>query len=205
MLAYVGIFLLSLFVALLAALQLADYFGATDELAGVLIAVSAFVALAMLALAVAARIARRVSTIDAVAALLAVLSFAPLAFHAGVEPTAGQFAVLTERRAILIELIVSALIAVLMLWGLMRRHWLQRRGESGISRWPWIATALAGLAILNPGGLELLGQGLTFKPGQDARDTIRLAALGGLALLAVIVLIESWIRVRIQRGVQPAG
>ena len=37
-LAFLGIFLLSLFVALLAALQLADYFAATDEFGLVLIA-----------------------------------------------------------------------------------------------------------------------------------------------------------------------
>jgi hypothetical protein len=201
-LAYVGIFLLSLFVALLAALQLADYFGATDELAAVLIAVATFATVAMAVLAIAARRARGTAAIDTTAALLALLAFAPLALHAATDAPAGPFAVLTQARSTLIQLIVPALLAVLVIWGLVRRHWLQRRGESGFSRWPWIATALTGFAILNPGGLELLGQALTYQPGNAMRDVARLATLGGLGLLAVVVLIEAWIRGRMQRRAQ---
>jgi hypothetical protein len=197
-------YLLSLFVALLAALQLADYFGATDGFIAVLIAVAIFVTIAMLVMAVAARHARRAATIDVAAALLALLAFAPLALYAGADAPAGRFAVLTESRAFLVELIVPTLIAVLVLWGLMRRHWLQRRGESGFSRWPWIATALAGFAVLNPAGLELLGQAVAYRPGDAMRDSARMATFGGLGLLTVFVLLESWIRDRMKRRARPA-
>jgi hypothetical protein len=198
-------YLLSVFVALLAALQLADYFGTAEEFTVVLAAVPAFVTIAMLVMAVAARLARSAATIDAAAALLALLAFAPLALEAGADSPGGPFAGLTEARAMLIEVIVPALIAVLMLWGLMRRHWLQRRGENGFSRWPWIATGLAGLTILNPAGLEVLGQALAYHPSNMMRDVARMIAFGGIGLLAVIVLLEAWIRGRMQRRTQPAA
>lgn len=210
--AYVGIFLLSLLVALLAALQLADYFGATEELIAVLMALPAFVSGAMLVFVVVARLARQVAAIDGAAALLAALAFAPLAMPGLVEEAADRasspFTVGTDSRNILIELIVPALLAVLVLWGLVRRRWLQLRGENGLSRWPWIATALAGFAILNPGGLEVLGQAVAYHPGNMMRDLARMVAFGGIGLLIAAGLIESYIRGRLQRSrpsAQPAG
>ena len=63
----------------------------------------------------------------------------------------------TENTSITLELIVPALLAVLVQWGLVRRRWLQGHGdEDDLTRWPWITTAVAGLVILNPFGLAFL-------------------------------------------------
>jgi len=57
--AVIGMFLLSLFVAMLAALQLADYFGATEVFILVLIVLPIFVAVCMLVFIVTNLVAQR--------------------------------------------------------------------------------------------------------------------------------------------------
>ncbi len=68
-LAFLGTFLLSLFVALLAALQLADYFAATEEFALVLMALPVFVTICLLAFIAANALARQPRVFNAVAAV----------------------------------------------------------------------------------------------------------------------------------------
>ena len=69
-LAFLGTYLLSLFVALLAALQLADYFAATEEFALVLMALPVFVTVSMVAFGVASAAARGPVVFNAVASCL---------------------------------------------------------------------------------------------------------------------------------------
>ncbi len=45
---------------------------------------------------------------------------------------------------------------MLVQWGLVRRRWLRAAAEDDFTRWPWIATAVAGLVVLNPFGLAFL-------------------------------------------------
>ena len=61
-----------------------------------------------------------------------------------------------ENTSITLELVIPALLAVLVQWGLVRRRWLRAAAEDDFTRWPWIATAVAGLVILNPFGLAFL-------------------------------------------------
>ena len=71
--AFIGTFLLSLFVAILAALQLADFFRASEEFILVLIAVQVFAFISILVFAVAYRAAKRVRVFIWVAVALIVL------------------------------------------------------------------------------------------------------------------------------------
>ena len=71
--ALIGTFLLSLFVALLAALQLADYFGANEEFILILMGLPVFVVIAMAVLVMASALARRVMVLDGAAVFLALL------------------------------------------------------------------------------------------------------------------------------------
>ncbi len=70
-----------------------------------------------------------------------------------------------------------------MQWGLVRRRWLRLRGEDDLTLWPWIATMIGGLAILNPFGLDVIGQAITYTPTNWLRDVVRTIALSGMAAL----------------------
>jgi hypothetical protein len=202
-LAFLGTFLLSLFVALLAALQLADYFAATEEFGLVLIALLVFVTICLLAFVAANIEARQSRVFNAVAAGLALLAFIPLAFPALVKTAADRstnpFSIAIENTAVALEFIVPALVAVLVQWGLVRRRWLRLRGEDDLSLWPWIATMVGGLAILNPYGLDVIGQAISYRPTNWLRDMVRTIALGGVAALLAMVFLETYIRGRMLR------
>ena len=200
--AFIGMFLLSLFVAMLAALQLADYFGATEEFILILIVLPVFVAVCMLVLIVTNLVAQRARLFSWVAALLVLLAFAPIAVPAlllrsgghTANPLAGM-----ESVAITLELVVPALLAVLVQWGLVRRRWLRLQGEEDLTRWPWITTVVAGFAILNPYGLQVAGQALGHRPTSWLRDHIGTVAVSAVAAVIAIALIEYYIRSRIVR------
>jgi hypothetical protein len=202
-LAFIGTFLLSLFVALLAALQLADYFGANEELILVLIALPVFSLVCLLAFLVANLTAKRPHVFHWVAAALALLALSPLALPALIQVIADRstnpFTVGIENAHITIELIVPALIAVLVQWGLVRRRWLRIRGEDDLSRWPWVTTIVAGLVVLNPLGLDLLGQAISYGASNWMRDFVRILAWSGAGALIVMTLIEYYIRGRMLR------
>ncbi len=204
---YVGMFLLSLLVTLLAALQLADYFGATEEFILVLVALPVFVGFAMAVFTIAAWLARRVMVLDIAAVALAALAFMPVMLPAAVHLIASRssnpYSVGRDSFAVTIELIVPAVIGVLVQWGLIRRRWLWLKGQAAMTRWPWIATGVAGLTILNPFGLDLLGQALTYHPGNMMRDLARAVAFGGIAALIAIGAAEYYIRGRMLRRRQP--
>ena len=202
-LAFLGTFLLSLFVALLAALQLADYFAATEEFALVLMALPVFVTFCLVAFIVANATAKGPFAFNAVAACLALLAFLPLAFPAFVKSAADRssnpFSLAIENTAIALEFVVPALAAVLVQWGLVRRRWLFMRGEEDLSLWPWIATVIGGLAILNPFGLDVIGQAITYSQTNWLRDMVRTIVLSGIAALLAMVFIETYIRSRMLR------
>lgn len=201
--AFIGIVLLSLFVALLAALQLADYFGATEEFAIVLMVLPVFVAICIGAFIVANLVARTSRLFGWAAVALVLLAFAPLALPAFVQGNATRpanpFAVGKENATVALEFIVPALLAVLIQWGLVRRHWLRVRGEDDLTRWPWIATAVAGLAILNPYGLDAAGQAITYRPTHWLREYVGVIAVGAAGALIAMALIEYYIRDRMLR------
>jgi hypothetical protein len=202
-LAVLGMFLLSLFVALLAALQLADYFSAGEEFVVILVTLPAFVAISMLAFVVANLAARKARLFNWVALLLTLLALTPLALPALVKVAAmrstNPFNMGTENIAIVLEFIVPALLAILVQWGLMRRRWLRTRGDDDLTRWPWVSTIVAGLVILNPFGLDVLGQAIASRQTAWLRDLFRTIALGGAGALIAMTLIEYYIRRRMLR------
>jgi hypothetical protein len=202
-LAFAGTFLLSLFVALLAALQLADYFGANEEFILVLMALPAFVLIAMLAFIIAYAAIRRRGAIHAVAVILALLALAPLAQPKLVQIIADRstnpFSVGAENTYLMLELIIPALFAVLVQWGLVRRRWLRAVGDDDFSRWPWVTTVIGGLAVLNPLGLDILAATLRHSPTEWLWQLRAAIAAGAVLVLVVMALIECYIRGRIAR------
>ena len=174
-----------------------------EEFGLVLIALPVFVTICLLAFIAAKCWARQPRVFNAVAAGLALLAFIPLAFPALVKTAADRstnpFSIAIENTAVALEFIVPALVAVLVQWGLVRRRWLRLRGEDDLSLWPWIATVVGGLAILNPYGLDIIGQAISYGPTNWLRDMVRTIALGGVAALLAMVFLENYIRGRMLR------
>lgn len=194
-LAFLGTFLLSLFVALLAALQLADHFGATDTVAVVLAALAAFVLFSQIVLAFAGARVRRPWLLNWIAVALASVAVAPLALPWLLQGTVAVPPLVPEvGTATALEFAIPAVIAVLVQWGLIRRRWQLVRGDEELSLWPWFTTAVAGLAILNPIGLEFVSQSIADRSVAWLPGMARPWALGGTCVLIAMTLVEYYIR-----------
>jgi hypothetical protein len=201
--AFLGTFLLSLFVALLAALQLVDYFLATEEFIAVLMAIVIFAIAAIVVFAVTYVAARSTRTFNIVVVILALLVLALVAAPGGLQWLADRssnpFNMSAKDVQITLELLVPAIILVLVQWGLVRHRWLRARGLESLTLWPWVTTAVVGLAVLNPVGLAIVSAG----PRDGHTDWLRgfspAATLVGLLLVVVAVVIECYIRMRMLR------
>jgi hypothetical protein len=192
--------LISILVALLAALQLGDFFNAGGEFGLVILGVVAFTSVSLAVFALAYRVTRRVGALTVVAVALGIAALAPLALPGLIQKIADRsnnpYTVGVENTYITLELIVPALSAVLVQWGLVRRHWLRLHGEEELTRWPWVTTAVAGLVILNPIGLAFLGGTLNRSGGDLLWEFVATVTGAGLAALLVMAWIECYIRDR---------
>jgi hypothetical protein len=201
--AYIGTFLLSLFVALLATLQLGDHFGAAGEFIVVLLAIPVFVMLSMVCFGITMAAARTAHAFNVVAVLLALLAIVLVALPVLIEWRAGgtlQSLVLDRNNIKLtLELIVPALIAVLIQWGLLRQRWLRAHGGEELSRWPWAATVIGGLVVLNPVGLDFIHAALRQSPTDWLRQFAAMVTGAGAVALLVVAWIEYYIRGRVLR------
>jgi ABC-type transport system involved in multi-copper enzyme maturation permease subunit len=201
--AFLGMLLLSMVVALLATLQLGDFFNANDEFGLVILTVVAFTFFALAVFAVTYALSRSASVIAGVALILAIVALAPVALPGLIQKIANRstnpYTVGIENTAILIELVVPALIVVLVQWGLVRRRWLLNAGEEDLTHWPWVTTAIAGLVILNPFGLAFL-QGTLKRSGGDFMWEFTATVTGvAVGVLLVMAWVECYIRNRILR------
>ena len=208
LLAFFGIFLLSLLVAVLAALQLGDFFRSTEEFAVVLMAIPIFSFVIMLVFAWAYAEGREARVFHRVAIFLALIAIGivtvPATLDAVARRSASSSGMGRHDMQIMLELLVPALVAILIQWGLVQRRWLQMRGEDDLSRWPWVTTVVAGLAILNPFGLEAISTALRQSASDRLYDPMAPVLLGGIATLVAMLLIECYIRawmLRRRRGV----
>jgi hypothetical protein len=196
-----GVLLLSLVVGLLAALQLADFFHATDELVIVLCANAVFGTLSMAVFAATAAQARQASAINAAAGLLALLAgalaFLPRFVQWIADHSTNPFTIGVENIHIMLELLIPMLLTVLVQWGLVRRRWLRVGGERDLTRWPWVTTVVAGLVILNPLGLAIVASALQRSPTDFMWPLMAQAAAAAALLLVVMAAVECYIRGRI--------
>jgi hypothetical protein len=207
--AFLGIGLISLVVALLAALQLGDFFSANTEFGLVILGVMGFTVFAMLVFAIAYFVARRAAVLAFVALALAAVALASVALPGLIQAIADHstnpFTVGVENVAIALELVIPALLAVLVQWGLVRRRWLRAAAEDDFTRWPWIATTVAGLVILNPYGLSFLQASLQHSASDLMWQFTAIVTAAILAALLVMAWIECYIRDRILNRRLAAG
>jgi hypothetical protein len=207
--AFLGILLISMVVALLATLQLGDFFGANNEFGVVILTVAGFTVFSLLVFALAYGLTRRAGALTGVALALAAFALAPVALPGMIQKIADRstnpYTAGSENISITLELVIPVLLAVLVQWGLVRRRWLRVAGNEELTRWPWVTTALAGFAILNPFGLSLFQTSLNYSASDlmwQVAATVTGAALAGLL---VMTWIECYIRDRILNRRLAAG
>jgi hypothetical protein len=198
-LAFLGMLLTSMVVALLAVLSLGDFFGANEEFGLVILAVMAFAVASLAVLSLVYAVTRSERPLAWVAWLLAFGTLTPFALpdlmQAIAERSTNPHGV--EGTFIAIELMVPALLAVLVQWALVRRRWLAAAGANDLTRWPWITTVLAGLILLSPFGLAFL-QGTLRRSGGDMLWEFTAMITGVvLGVLLVMAYLECYIRDRI--------
>jgi hypothetical protein len=201
--AFLGMLLISLLVALLAALQLGDFFLANDEFVVVIAIVAAFAPLAMAVFAIGYRRARDTRLLNWLALVLALVALTPVALPGGIRLIASlstnPYTVGVENTYITLELVIPALLAVLVQWGLVRRRWLRTSGEKELAHWPWITTGIGCLVILSPIGLAFVGGTLKHAGGDFMWPLIATMTGSALGLLLVMTAVECYIRERMLR------
>jgi hypothetical protein len=208
---FLGMLLLSLVVALLAALQLGDFFATGNELLLVTgaIAVFSIISIAVLA-AICARF-KQPGLLDAVAIGIAVVAAVVTLWPGLLTDRIAAFAsnpeaASVERLAISLELLVPALLVVLVQWGLVRRRALRSDSADDLTRWPWLTTMVAGLAILNPVGLSFVWSAFQSWPAHWFENFAAVVTGGGVFALVVMAAAECYIRgtiLRRRRGLSP--
>jgi hypothetical protein len=201
--AFIGIFLISLVVALLAAFQIGNQFQTGDELVLVLAAIAIFATAAIVTFAAGFARARNLRSINWIAFVLAAAAFAPVSTPRSVEWIAAHAANPTtmgiENTAIALAILIPTLLAVLVQWGLVRRRWLLDRGRIELTRWPWVTTVIAALVTLNPVGLTIIASTLERSATNFMWQYFALVTASAAVAVFVMALIECYIRGRILR------
>jgi hypothetical protein len=200
---FLGALLLSFLVAMVAAHQLAMQFRASEVFILVLMAVPAFVPISLIAFIIAYPLAKQVRTLNIVAIALGMVVLALVAVPGMAERIAGRLTAShtarVENTYIVLELLIPALLAVLVQWGMVRRRWLRARGAESLTRWPWITTIAGAVVALSPIGLAFVGSALNRSPSNWLRDLAAMIVLGGALVAVVVGLIECYIRGRLLR------
>jgi len=207
--AFLGMFLISLVVALLAAFQIGDYFRTGDEFVLVIVVLAIFAAAAIVAFAIGSARARSLRMLNWTAFVLAMAAFVPVSTPRLVgwiaSRSANPYTTGIENTIITLEIMIPALLAVLVQWGLARRRWLLALGDEDLTRWPWVTTVIASLVILNPIGLTVITSTLERSAANFMWQYFATVAAAAAAVLVVMALIECYIRGRILRRLLAAS
>jgi len=207
--AFLGMFLISLVVALLSAFQIGDYFRTGDEFVLVIVVLAIFAAAAIVAFAIGSARARSLRMLNWTAFVLAMAAFAPVSTPRLVGWIASRstnpYTTGIENTIITLEILIPALLAVLVQWGLARRRLLLALGDEDLTRWPWVTTVIASLVILNPVGLTVIASTLERSAANFMWQYFATVAAAIAAVLVVMALIECYIRGRILRRLLAAS
>jgi len=201
--AFLGMLLLSLVACFIAGLQLGDHFGANDEFPLILGYLAVFTTSTLCIFAICYRLVRSARAINLLAFLLAMLALLPPVipgFVAAIaEHSTNPYSIGTEQTYIKLELIVPAMLAVLVQWGLIRRRWLRVMGEEELTSWPWVSTVVAAIVILNPVGLAFLTDSIGHSPTELLWQLFAISTVIVLVVLLVAASVECYIRDKILR------
>ena len=166
---FIGVYLLTLLIALFIAIQLADFFGSQEEFIAVLMAQVLFSLIAIVTFALVYRFAGSVRALGLAAIGLAAAALLLEELPALVEAIATRstnpyLLGSAQDAAITAELLIPAFILVLMQWRLLRRRWLVAHQRDHRSTWPWITMVVAGAVLCNRLAMEVIGSAVRQAP-----------------------------------------
>ena len=194
-------FVLSLLAALGAAAQLADHYWYGEDFSLFVVPIAVFAAVSVAAFGVAGGYVGGASGLRNVALGLAALALA-LTLLPGLvgaiarRSTNPDVVLRAHDRLVATAFLLPVLIAILIQWGLVRRGWLRARGRDHATTWPWITFIVACVAVLNPLGLAIFGAAFSQSVTDWFRGLWLTVALGIVAVLLLIGLLEWRIRSR---------
>lgn len=155
---FVGTFLLSMFVGMLAALSLLEAFPGLLFI-GVLFFLPVFSFVAVVAFAIGYALASRARVLSWIAAGIALLVIALVVALSGIEGR--PVATGAKNVQITLVLLLPAFVITLVQWGLVRRRFQRWHDEPQLSHWPWITTITGGFILLSPPAVTAIGAALT--------------------------------------------
>jgi hypothetical protein len=203
LLAFVVAFAIGLAAACFAAWQLAISFHSLDELHLVEFALSTFAAISTVAFASICWKggSERTLAIAALAMAVAALMFSgfPRWMDAVDALQTNPYPDSARDAQIVLEFLVPALIAELIIWRLALREWRNSRGADARTPWPWFTIAFGAGLIFNPLGLELLSSAIRQSPSDWFAPFCLKVSIGAAVLLLILGWIEHAFRARILR------
>lgn len=198
---FAGVYIVSLVAAYAAGSEVAAYFFLEEEF-DVIASVLALFSLLAIAVCAAIYAAQpNVKWLGYGAIGLAVVAFGIEQLPVLTDPIAARstnpYLVGTALdRAIAASLLLPALVMLLVQWPLLRRRWLVARGLEHRMLWPWFTIALAGLLALSRPGLEVIGSVVRHSSTDWLVGLWTVILAVASAVLAVLALIEWWLRRR---------
>ena len=197
---FVSVYLLSLLAAFIVGIQLADFFRSQEEFIAIMMALIIFSLLAIVAFAIAYRLAKTVRLLGIVAISLAVaavvLEELPALAEAFAQRSTNPFRLAgAQDIAIAAMLLIPAFVMLLIQWPLLRRRWLAARGAEYRTAWPWITITVAGLIFLNRLGFDVIASAIRQSP-DDMLATFWLKVTVGIAATLLSLGLIEWGRRR---------
>lgn len=196
-------FVVGLAAASFVAWRLAINFRMLDEFDLIGLALTLFAASVSLALAVVCRAGGSEGVLG-----VSVLGFAIFALcFSGLPPwmdavdarSTNPFPSSHRDAQIVLEFLIPALTADVIIWQLMLRYWRIARGADARTLWPWLSIAFGAAVILNPFGLAVLSSALAQSSTDWFAGLWLLVSAGAAVLLLTLAFIERAVRARILR------
>jgi uncharacterized membrane protein YadS len=101
---------------------------------------------------------------------------------------------------IVVEFLVPALIAEIIIWRIALREWRKSRGADARTSWPWFTIAFGAALIFNQLGLDYLSAAIRQSPSDWLAGFSLLVSICAAGLLLILALIEYAVRARLRRS-----
>jgi hypothetical protein len=203
--AFAVAFALGLAAASFAAWQLSTSFRSLDEIYLVEFAIGVFAAISALAFAAVFRTrgSERALGITALVLAVAALSFSGFPRWMDLVDSLQTDPYIDgpgRNAQIVVEFLVPALIAEIIIWRIALREWRKSRGADARTSWPWFTIAFGAALIFNPLGLDYLSAAIRQSPSDWLAGFSLLVSICAAGLLLILALIEYAVRARLRRS-----
>ncbi len=168
-LTFIGVYILTLLIALFIGIQLADFFHSQEEFIAVLMAQVLFSLAAIITFAIVYRLAANVrrlglAALGLVIAAVLLEELPALAEMIATRSTSPYTLGSAHDVAIAAELLIPALVLIVIQWRLLRWRWLVAHNLEHRSTWPWITMVVAGAVLCNRLAMEIISSAVRQAP-----------------------------------------